>query len=453
MCYDPGISRSLPLFNSENMEFENIKTNSWFSSTLNIDKNRESAFFVQTKNVESKEMIRMIKIEVKPTKIQKVILLNWMKLYRLAYNTSIKYFKHKFHENEQYSIPTYFKLRSIIKNYLIGKYTDFKKFKFPMMSIDRAIQDVYSNYEQQLTVFKKSKNTSKFLFTGNYKKSSSNREIIKFESCLPGDLERGKKNTSIRDKKEFIPTKRLNTIYKSILGKHIETNVSLEDKSGMCVLQLNKCKNSFCLFVRDKVSSISTEYNGSEFISLDPGVRTFQTGYDTKGNTFNIGYDSETIVYKLFCTINRLKARYKNTPFKRILKRIRLYQNKIKNLTNDLHWKTIKFLTDNYGRILIGKLNSGKCIQTKNLSSITKLMLQSKSHYTFRSRLKYKCELNGIFYNEIHEFNTSKSCGNCGFIKKNLGSSKIFNCDKCTYKCDRDINAARNIMMKFIISI
>ena len=40
---------------------------------------------------------------------------------------------------------------------------------------------------------------------------------------------------------------------------------------------------------------------------------------------------------------------------------------------------------------------------------------------------------------------TSKTCSECGKIKKNLGSNKVFECVLCNLKIDRDINASINI--------
>ena len=53
---------------------------------------------------------------------------------------------------------------------------------------------------------------------------------------------------------------------------------------------------------------------------------------------------------------------------------------------------------------------------------------------------------------EHNEYLTSKSCCNCGNIKDNLGSSKIYKCDKCNMNLDRDINAAINIYENRILS-
>lgn len=48
---------------------------------------------------------------------------------------------------------------------------------------------------------------------------------------------------------------------------------------------------------------------------------------------------------------------------------------------------------------------------------------------------------------------TSKTCGNCGYIKNNLGANKIFECDKCKKIFDRDINGARNIYLKYLTAL
>jgi putative transposase len=43
---------------------------------------------------------------------------------------------------------------------------------------------------------------------------------------------------------------------------------------------------------------------------------------------------------------------------------------------------------------------------------------------------------------------TSKSCGLCDTVKRDLGASKRYLCDKCGYDMDRDVNGARNILRR-----
>ncbi|RHZ50134.1 hypothetical protein Glove_505g20 [Diversispora epigaea] len=45
---------------------------------------------------------------------------------------------------------------------------------------------------------------------------------------------------------------------------------------------------------------------------------------------------------------------------------------------------------------------------------------------------------------------TSKTCGCCGHIHRKLGGSKVFRCPSCTAELDRDINGARNILLRYL---
>jgi putative transposase len=56
----------------------------------------------------------------------------------------------------------------------------------------------------------------------------------------------------------------------------------------------------------------------------------------------------------------------------------------------------------------------------------------------------------GIEYKVVNEAYTSKVCTNCGNYKKDLGSAKVYNCKKCKAIIDRDVNGARNILLKEI---
>ena len=69
------------------------------------------------------------------------------------------------------------------------------------------------------------------------------------------------------------------------------------------------------------------------------------------------------------------------------------------------------------------------------------------SHWLFQQRLKWMCEKNGSKLHIVTEEYTSKTCTGCGTIK-NIGGNKIYKCSKCGLDIDRDINGARNILLK-----
>ena len=68
--------------------------------------------------------------------------------------------------------------------------------------------------------------------------------------------------------------------------------------------------------------------------------------------------------------------------------------------------------------------------------------------YKFISTMKYKCEWHGIEFVQANRwFPSSKTCSNCGNIKKDLKlRDRVYICPKCGLIIDRDINASINLM-------
>ena len=76
------------------------------------------------------------------------------------------------------------------------------------------------------------------------------------------------------------------------------------------------------------------------------------------------------------------------------------------------------------------------------------IILSKIIKFQITERLKYKCIQRNAKYKLVNEYYTSKMCSNCGNIKEDLGSSKIYKCDKCGIKIGRDINGGRGIMIR-----
>ncbi|CAG8449366.1 8827_t:CDS:2 [Cetraspora pellucida] len=130
----------------------------------------------------------------------------------------------------------------------------------------------------------------------------------------------------------------------------------------------------------------------NEIISLDPGIRTFMTGYDP---------------------------------------------------IDDCHMKLAKFLCDNYNTILLPKFETQEMVKRikRKIRNKTARMMITWSHYRFRRFLEHKIsEYPGRLLILCNEHYTSKTCGNCGYIKRNFGGSKIYKCDECGFVIDRDYN-------------
>ena len=92
--------------------------------------------------------------------------------------------------------------------------------------------------------------------------------------------------------------------------------------------------------------------------------------------------------------------------------------------------------------ITIEDLNVSGMMKNRHLSKA----VASQKFYEFRSRLKAKCDANGIELRVVDRFYpSSKLCHCCGRIKKDLKiSDRIYRC-ACGYVEDRDFNASLNL--------
>jgi len=206
------------------------------------------------------------------------------------------------------------------------------------------------------------------------------------------------------------------------------------------------------------VQAKSKNENFSKWVAIDPGVRTFATTYDTKGNAIEWGKEDRKQLFRLGVHIDKLislgansktKAR-KRYKLKKVILRMR---QRLRNLVDELHKKLSTWLCRNYEVILLPEFRSSGMIGKHNrrLTSKSVRQMLTWSHYRFRQRLVHKSrEFEGVSVVVTSEAYTSQTCGSCGELHKHLGSRKEFECPFCGYSIDRDINGARNVMIRYL---
>ena len=131
----------------------------------------------------------------------------------------------------------------------------------------------------------------------------------------------------------------------------------------------------------------------------------------------------------------------------------------VKNKVTDLHRKTIKYYCENYEHIILPDFDGkriAKLLKRRGMSQECRKVLEL-SHSKLRERLKTKVEMyKGVKLLIGTEEYTSKTCGKCGRIetsKKEKASgtktkrNRIVECAKCKVDVDRDLSAARNILI------
>jgi putative transposase len=103
--------------------------------------------------------------------------------------------------------------------------------------------------------------------------------------------------------------------------------------------------------------------------------------------------------------------------------------------------------------VLIPEFEVSRMVKRANrkINSKTVRGMLTWCHYAFRNTLKSKAELHPwCRIVEVGEAYTSKTCEECGNIHKKLGSSKVFKCPSCGYVADRDLHAAKNILLRYL---
>ncbi len=123
--------------------------------------------------------------------------------------------------------------------------------------------------------------------------------------------------------------------------------------------------------------------------------------------------------------------------------KVQKLHHRIANIRTDYINKTIAEIVKNKpSYITIEDLNVSGMMKNRHLSKA----VASQKFYEFRTKLKIKCDANGIELRVVDRFYpSSKLCHCCGSIKKDLKlSDRIYKCE-CGYVEDRDFNASLNL--------
>ena len=183
-------------------------------------------------------------------------------------------------------------------------------------------------------------------------------------------------------------------------------------------------------------------------VALDPGVRKFLTGFRTDATACTIGAGFADSLVRLLGHIDAIDSemtRVDATRRKRLRKKKMLLFQQYKNIRDEFHWKVINFLTREHSLILISHLETQRLSQGPRTKANRKML--ALGHYTFLQRLTDKCRERDVGLMIVGEQCTTKTCSHCG-TQVNVGDSEVYTCSSCDYTADRDVNAARNILLR-----
>jgi putative transposase len=196
--------------------------------------------------------------------------------------------------------------------------------------------------------------------------------------------------------------------------------------------------------------------NNQNCIALDPGVRTFLTGFDGE-RILEIGNGSISEVAILALRLDKIQSQIallKGRSNKRARWKLRKLsedlRTRIRNLTNEVHNQASAMLTKNYKHIFLPTFETSKMVVKKKrkIRSKTARNMLTWSHYRFKKTLKFHALKRDCVVHDVTEEYTSKTCSKCGHVHEKLGGNKKFKCPSCGHQLPRDWNGAINIFIK-----
>ena len=198
-------------------------------------------------------------------------------------------------------------------------------------------------------------------------------------------------------------------------------------------------------------------------LALDPGVRTFLTGYSPEGTIEEIGTNTTKVLDKLSRRIQRTrkrvrsfvtpkpstrkaKAKWRNSIWRRRVAS-RAAEDTASRTVRDLHYKAAHYLLHRYRHVILPHTSS----HGWNVNKVVRRQAQMLRFGAFAERLvQTATQYPGRQIRRGSEAYTSMQCGWCGFLHRKLGDSKTFKCPKCGFSMERDVHGARNILLRLL---
>lgn len=209
----------------------------------------------------------------------------------------------------------------------------------------------------------------------------------------------------------------------------------------------------FYVSVLVEIPDVNIDNNSNEGIGIDLGLKDL--AIVSNGKTYrNINKSAglKKLEKQLIREQRSLSRKYENLKKGESTQRANIQKQRLK--VQKLHHKMDNIRTGYINKtiaeivktkpsyITIEDLNVKGMMKNRCLSKA----VASQKFYEFRTRLKAKCDENGIELRVADRFYpSSKTCHHCGSVRKNLKlSDRIYRCE-CGYVADRDLNAALNL--------
>jgi len=450
-----------------------IDSSDFDNKNLEIEKQRNFVKKVKNKKTGKMEnIIKSHKIKLYLTSRQSIYMKRLLGAYRYFYNRTVSFInnydkktkksfylidynnpksKIELNLNDTDYLFTFYSSRDLLKD----NYPKWiKELKVPSHLIDKAINEATDNYKNCLDKLKK---RQIFYFKLKLKTKKEKYQTMNLES----DMIKPETNSLFKNLTDNSKNKN------KYVFRNLKTSCQFNKYKNICdsSITYNLRTNEYYINLNfeDIEMPDKTILKNKKICSIDPGIKTFisvysqnsldKIGVGIRDKIEKICRDVDIISSKQNTKIiddNNKKTKYKyNHEKRRNLRKV--LHRKIKyleNLKDELHNKSIKFLCDNFGKIIIPPFETQGMVSNNKTDSRTSRSLMNLSYYKFLTKLKSRCIEYDIELVVRPEYYTSKTCTKCGNIKHDLKNKDVYCCKSCGLKIDRDSNGARNILLR-----
>lgn len=489
-----------------------VEEKSSFLTTIPIkvqNKNSQKTYFqLSTSTVVNKwekevtptEVIKVLKIKLKPSRNQKNILNEWIHTSNFVYNKTVEEINVRKHRADFKSLrdkfvtsktkknnKEYIELSNAIKE-LHKKKTSLKKIRYDFFTKKQTMKlGKLKQLEHDICRLQKEANEHNVNLRKIAKNlpSEKNEGIYEWELNTPKEVRAGAVNDVCKAIKTGLANLKAGNIRHFRLGfrKRTENYKSvvipksfLQNKYGTIQLApqflkdecnfkmgrktIKKHKNLVIQYDSRIVkqmkhywllvpipASVKEKTPPVNYCGIDPGVRTFMTSF---GNNGCLEYKhNESKLKKIDAKIQK----YTNMRFeKRTVRKQKLskLERKKEYMIDELHWKTINHILKNNDFIFYGNIKSHDIVKNGKNRTLNK-GINNLKFYKFKERLLFKATERGKKVYLVNEAYTTQTCSFCGHGYK-VGCTTVYSCQQCRRNIGRDVNAAKNILMKGIES-
>ncbi|NYZ76477.1 IS200/IS605 family element transposase accessory protein TnpB [Candidatus Micrarchaeota archaeon] len=221
----------------------------------------------------------------------------------------------------------------------------------------------------------------------------------------------------------------------------IKKHREIKDSIKTLALKREPTGKWFAIFTVEEEKFLPKQNSGGS-VGIDLGLKTFATLSNSlrisNPRHFKKHEDMLAFIQRKFSRKKKGSRNRKGAKHK-----VSLIHEKIANTRADFLHKTSTQLVNDYSIIALEKLNS-KEMSEENYGK----QIHDAGWNMFANMLAYKAEGAGCRVVFVDPKNTTQECSNCHQIVKKDLTERTHNCHFCGLSIDRDLNAARNILIR-----